>query len=207
MSEDLKGLIEKIQQEGINAAQARAQEIEEEARKYAKKLIEDARIEADKMLEQAKEQISLAQAGSEVSLKQAARNTLIALRQQITSMLHNLITLEVRRSLSNDELLKIIVKLLSEYREKGTNAQIIISLNKENLEGLQQSLLAQLKGDLKSKIILKASDEVKAGFIISYDAGKSAFNFTDEALAEYISAYLDPKLDQILKNSLKSQGK
>jgi vacuolar-type H+-ATPase subunit E/Vma4 len=53
---------------------------------------------------------------------------------------------------------------------------------------------------MKKRIILKPTDEISSGFTISYDAGKSLFDFSGEALAEYISAYLKPELNKILKD-------
>ena len=47
MTEDLKGLIEKIQEEGISAAEAKAHAIETEAKKRASDIIEDARKKSE----------------------------------------------------------------------------------------------------------------------------------------------------------------
>ncbi|PIW68507.1 MAG: V-type ATP synthase subunit E, partial [Candidatus Omnitrophica bacterium CG12_big_fil_rev_8_21_14_0_65_42_8] len=53
--------------------------------------------------------------------------------------------------------------------------------------------------EAKKGIVVRASDEISVGFTISFDAGKSQYDFTDKALAEYIGVYLKPKLSEILK--------
>lgn len=207
MSEDLKGLIEKIQQEGIQAAESKARQIEEHAHSSARNIIEAATREAEKIRAGAQEQIKRADDSARASLQQAARNTLISLRQEITAVLDALITLDVRKSLAPQELAKIIAGFLAHHRGVDETSEIIISLNKEDLGHLEKSLFGELTGEIKSRLVLKASEDIKAGFSISYDAGKSHFDFTDQALAEYISAYLDPKLNQILKISAGDQKK
>jgi vacuolar-type H+-ATPase subunit E/Vma4 len=46
---------------------------------------------------------------------------------------------------------------------------------------------------------VQPSEDISSGFIISYDQGKSYFDFSDKALAEYIAGYLKPQLSEILK--------
>ena len=48
---------------------------------------------------------------------------------------------------------------------------------------------------MEKKIILKPAEEISGGFTISFDNGKSCYDFTDKALAEYIGTYLKPKLN------------
>jgi vacuolar-type H+-ATPase subunit E/Vma4 len=50
---------------------------------------------------------------------------------------------------------------------------------------------------------LRPAEEISGGFTISFDDGKSCYDFTDKALAEYIGIYLKPKLNQILMEAIK----
>jgi vacuolar-type H+-ATPase subunit E/Vma4 len=68
------------------------------------------------------------------------------------------------------------------------------------LKEVKDGLFKELEAQLKKGILLQASDEVKAGFTISFDAGKSQFEFTDRSLAEYISKCLRPDLAEILES-------
>lgn len=201
MTEDLKGLIEKIQQEGVQAAQEKAKSIEGEAYLKAQGILDAAAKESQKLLAKAREEIQKAQAGANASLEQAARDLLISLRKEIKAILDRLIVLNVRKALNPQELATLITALIKNYASQEDKGDIIVSLNKTDLEALERGLLGELKNEVKNKIILKSSDEIQAGFVISYDAGKSHYDFTDKALAEYVSRYLEPHLGEILKKA------
>lgn len=198
MAEEIKALIEKIQQEGVQAARARAEAITEEANIQAKAILARAKQEADKILNEAQERISKMQASAQSSLKQAARDLLIKLHAEINARLEKLIALRAREALTPQELSKIISRLISDYgaQEKG---QVIISLHKEDLEKIQNSFLDGLKEEIKKGITLRANEDISAGFTISFDAGRSSFDFTDKALAEHLAAHLKPAVAELLQ--------
>jgi len=198
MAEDIKALIEKINQEGVLAAETKAKEIEDKAKAAADEIFKKAREQADKTLKEAKEEIVRMREKEKSLLKQAGRDLLLVLRQEINAMLDKLINTQVKEALSSDNLPKILSKVIQGAcsAEKG---EVIVSLNKEDLKSLEAAFLSKLKEETKKKILLKAADEIRAGFVISYDSGKSQFDFSDKALAEYIGTFLKPKLKDILQ--------
>jgi len=201
MAEDIKGLIEKIQQEGIKAAQDQARKIQEEAEHKAKEIIAKAKIEAENIILAAKEDSAKIEESTKASIRQAGRDVLLSLRKEINAMLDKLIAQRLREALSPQELSKIIAELIKHYKDK-TDTEVIVSLQKEDLEKLEKGFLGDLREEIKKKIVLNPSEDIQAGFIISYDAGKSHFDFTDKALVEYIGSYIRPKLNQILNEAL-----
>ncbi|MFH0935549.1 MAG: hypothetical protein V1828_01610 [Candidatus Omnitrophota bacterium] len=198
MSEDIKGLIEKIREEGVIAAENKARQIEEEARRSAHNIIEKARVEAQKIIADANQQAAAKEVSTKALLQQAGRDLMLSLRKEIDSMLHKLIVSEVTEALSPQELIRIITLLIKDYSSKGS-VDIIITLKKSDSEKLSKGFLEKLKEEAKKGIVLKPSEEISGGFIISFDAGKSHYDFTDKALAEYISLYLKPQLAKILE--------
>lgn len=196
MAEDLKSLIEKIQEEGVQAGQRKAKEIDERARQEARQILEKARAEAKKLLAEAKEEIKRTEESSRVSLKQAGRDLMLSLRKEIASMLERLVATRVREALTAEEMAKLIAVLVRECRGK---EDVVVCLKKEDLEKVQKALFAELKEEAKKGIALKASDEISAGFLISFDAGKSHFDFSDKALADYMVRYLKPQLIHIFQ--------
>lgn len=198
MTEELKSLIEKIQVEGVQAAQEKSKAIEDEARKKAGAIIEKVRSEAEKMFADAKERISKMEEASRLALKQAARDTTIALKKEINILLDKIIKSAIAEALTTQELSKIITLLIKDYGAKHKEG-VELSLNKEDREKMEKGFLSELKEELKKGIVLKPSDEISTGFLISFDAGKSHFDFTDKALADYLSIYLKPKLAELLK--------
>jgi len=198
MAEELKGLIEKIQEEGIKAAEEKAREIEESARDKAAGTIEKAKLKAEALIEEAKENVLRMEGSARADLKQAGRDLMISLKKEISAMLDKIIVSHVHRALTAEELAKIIVALVEGRVDKGAEGHIVISLKKEDLEHLERGFLSELKNEIKKGVTLKSSDEIDGGFLISYDSGKSYYDFTDKALARYISVSLRPKLAEIL---------
>ena len=198
MAEDIKDLIEKIQQEGIKTAEDKAREIENQARLKAEEMVKKAKAEAEKLISTAQGQIAKEQESSQVLLKQAGRDMILSLRKEINDMLDKLIISAAKEALKPQELAKIISSLVKHYHEEA-KANIVVSLNQDDLAKLEEGLLSELGREVKKGIILRAEEEIQAGFTISFDGGKSHFDFTDQALLEYIGSYLKPKLKEILE--------
>lgn len=203
MAEDIKNLIEKIQQEGIKIAQDKAKEIEARAAKDAERLLQEAKGQAERFISEANERVSKMEEKQKTLLAQAGRDLLIILRKEIDAVLNKLISLEVKNTLTPDALTKIVTELVKNYSGKN-EGQVIVSLRKEDLELIERGLLHKLQEEVKKGISLKAADDIQAGFVISYDGGKSQCDFSDKALAEYIGAYLKPKLAEILEDAVSS---
>ena len=200
MAEDIKNLIEKIQQEGVKIAEDKAKEIESRAHKEAERLLQEAKAKAEKLTNDANEQISKMQVKQKTLLAQAGRDLLLVLRKEINASLDKLIGLEVKNTLTPDVLTRIIVELIKSYGGK-SEGQIAVSLRKEDLGLLEKGLLHKLQEEVKKGLTLKAEDDIQGGFVISYDNGKSQYDFSDKALAEYIGSYLKPKLAEIFKEA------
>lgn len=199
MAEEIKGLIEKIRQEGIEVAQKQAREIEQEAVRKAEQIISEAKSQAENLISKSGEKIRKDELAAKGNLQQAGRDLLISLRKQILSMLDKVVLTQVSAALKPDELAKILTVLIKEQKEKPVQ-EIIISLKKEDAEALQKHFFSGLKEEVKKGVVLRPSEEIRAGFMISFDEGKSHFDFTDQALAEYIAKYLKPKLSELLNN-------
>lgn len=196
--EEIKELITKIQQEGIRVAQDKAQKIEEEAKKVAADILHKAKTEADKTIREAKETTRAMEAATQDSLKQAGRDMILSLKKEINAILGKIIVQEVAHALQPQELDKIITALIKEAQQKEIG-HIELVLNKEDLKKLKDSFLDKLKSEIKKGVVLKPSEDILAGFMISFDQGKSYFDFSDKSLAEYIADYLKPQLSSILK--------
>lgn len=198
MAQEIKDLIAKIQAEGIKIAEEKAKEIEARALSAAEKIINQANSQAKKIIADATEQVVKDRHSAEASLNQAGRDFLILLKSRINVMLDKLVTENIRQSLTSEELAKIILLLIKGAGNK-SGAEVTITLSREDAELLEKSFLSKLILESKTQIVLKSSDEISAGLRISFDAGKSHFDFSDKALAEYICANIKPELNRILK--------
>ncbi|MBU4376175.1 MAG: hypothetical protein KKD29_01705 [Candidatus Omnitrophica bacterium] len=197
MAEDLKNLIEKIREEGIKAAEDKARAIEGKAKKLADNIVQDARHKADDIIKRGEEEAKKTEESGYASLKQAGRDIMISLRKEINSMLSKITAGRMREALTPAEMAKVISAIIKEG-PKTSKEGVIISANSKDIEKLEKSLMAELGDEIKQGITLKRSDEITGGFIISYDSGKSYFDFTDKSLAAHISFRMNQKLKELL---------
>jgi vacuolar-type H+-ATPase subunit E/Vma4 len=197
MAEELKALIDKIKEEGVLAAEESGRVIEDRARRTAEEVTAKAREKADALIAEARERITRMEAGSRAELKQASRDMILGLRKEISAMLDKIITSHVGKALDAEEMAKIIAALVKEQGAEKREG-IVVTLKKEDLEKLERQYLSELRTELKKGVTLRSSDEIQGGFLISYDSGKSYYDFTDKALARHLAFQMKPKLAEIL---------
>jgi V/A-type H+-transporting ATPase subunit E len=197
MAEEIRDLIEKINQEGIKAAEEKAQNIETAAKQRADEILTQAKLEAEEMIASAKDRIRREDETGKTLLSQAGRDLLLSLRKEVNAMLGRIVVSDIQQVLTPEALFKILAEVIKDYCA-GESSEITVLLNKKDLETLEKNFLYKLREETKKKIILRPEEEISGGFTISFDSGKSCYDFTDKALAEYIGTYLKPKLNQIL---------
>jgi V/A-type H+-transporting ATPase subunit E len=202
MAEEIRDLIEKINQEGIKAAEEKAQSIEAAAKQRAEDILAQARLDAEEMIAAAKDRIFREEKKGKTLLAQAGRDLLLSLRKEMNAMLGRIVVSDIRQALTPEALFRLLSEVVRNY-SAGESSDITVFLNKEDLQTLEKNFLHKLREETKKKIILRPSEEISGGFTISFDSGKSCYDFTDKALAEYIGTYLKPKLNQILQEAMK----
>ncbi|HOY09890.1 MAG TPA: hypothetical protein PLB05_07430 [Candidatus Omnitrophota bacterium] len=204
MTERIQELLDKIKNEGIEVAEAKARDIEARAQTRAGDIVARAQEEAARIVSGAKTESQKTKDVVEVALKQASRDMLLRLRKEITKTLEGIVLKDLRESLSPEVMVSLIQKIAAAYFNNAQAGDIQVALSGEDLKKLENGFLAKLKGALKQPLVLRSADNIRAGFTISFDQGKSCFDFTDESLAEFLGQYLNEHVTKILKESLKA---
>ena len=200
MSENLKGLLEKINQEGVKLAEENRKAIEDKARKDARKILEDAKKLADEIVQKAKVEAEKTKVNTNLSVKQASRDLLLSLKEDIRKILNKIIAGEINKALSNEEIAGILTGLIDKYVDKnGQTSDIKVLVKKEDLEKVKDAFMSKLKDKVKAGVEFRPSANINAGFSISFDKGKSYFDFSDEGLLETLCVYLNPELAKLIK--------
>jgi len=200
MSENLKDLLEKINQEGIKSAEEKARIIENKAENDAEKILEDARKLANNIIQEASSNAQRLKAAAEASLKQASRDTILSLKEEIRKILNKIAALEISNAMSGDQTGRILADLIGKYIDKnGQPDDIKVLVKKEDLEKIKDSFMSKLKDKVKAGVEFRPSANINAGFSISFDEGKSYFDFSDEGLLDALSVYLNPELVKLIK--------
>jgi V/A-type H+-transporting ATPase subunit E len=198
MTQSVQELISKIKREGIQAADERAKEIEDLARANAQTIIEDAKKEAEQILAEARKSTERMQNAAETALKQAARDTVLILKKEMERLLNKVALSSVGSALSPEQLGNILKEIILQNLDQ----KIQVRLNLSDAEALSAGMIAQLQEEMKKRIELIPSGGIGKGLTISFDEGKSSFEFTDRALAEYLTNYLNPHLAELVKQAV-----
>jgi vacuolar-type H+-ATPase subunit E/Vma4 len=197
MADELKHLIEKIQKEGVGIAETKAREIEAQARAKAAEIVARAEKDAVRIVAEAEAKAKRLDESTRATLKQAGRDLLIDLKKEIGATLGRVVVAQVREALNVDDVARLIHDLIRQHAQATHGT--VITLNPQDVEKVRAGALASLKAEVQKGVRLEGSDEIRAGFIISFDAGRSSFDFTDKALAEHITTVLRPKLKEFLE--------
>ncbi len=195
MPEEIKSLIEKIQQEGIQKAKDESLKIIEQAQKEAGKILQEARANAEAIIGKAQQEVLKKKESSDLLLKQAGRDFVISLRSQVNALLQKIITQKVSDALSVEEMSRIISLLIKDNAGK---EEVELTFSKSDFVKIKESLLSRLSEEIKKGITIKSSEVISKGFTISFDSGKSYFDFSEQALTEYLSSHFSKELSDIL---------
>ncbi len=199
MADQIKELIEKINQEGVHSAQEKAREIETVALEKAEMIVAKANTQAKKIMEGAHDEVKRLQESTQAMLKQSARDLLLTLKLEIVALLERLIAAEVSSGLTPEELSRLIEVVIKDYCGQ-ENKEIIIYLKDSDKIKLKGHFLNKLKDTLKKGVELRQKEDIHGGFIISFDGSKSNFDFSNEALAQYLGSCLKPKIAELFKD-------
>lgn len=201
MEMELNNLIEKIKKDGVQEAQAKADEIVQKAEAEAEKILKSAKGERDEIIRQAQENSKQFFLASEKALKQSSRDVLLVLRERVTEFFDRIIKQEVEKQLSFEVLKTIIIKAVENFKKEG-ELDIEILVNEADKKKLEKTLFRELVKEAKEKITIQGSKKISNGFRIGKKGEESYIDFTDEALAEAFKRYLNPKLVEKLDISL-----
>lgn len=197
----IQELIDRIKQEGVQTAEQKGREIEKQAKERAELIIQDARKKAEDLTAQAFAEIKKKEESGRMALRQASRDTVLALKKELQNMMHKLVSVQIRGVLTPDILSAMIAQIMQKSIESGTADQgMEMLVAPDQLDALRNGILGKLQEEVKKAVTVKASDEVGAGLMISFDQGRSCFEFTEKNLAEFLSVYLNKELGEIVKN-------
>ena len=150
MAEELQGLLDRIQTEGIEKAEAEKATILGNAKAEAAKIIEKAKEEAATIVKKANEEAEISVNKGNAAIRQAARDVLIALRADIEARLKALVTESIGQAMTPDVMGKIILEMVKAYREKNPTDDATVELLLPQSEAGQMAEL--LKGSLLANL-------------------------------------------------------
>ncbi len=203
MDTHVEELIDRIKKDGVAAAENSASEKIAQAQKEADKIILNAKEEADKILRQAKDETARLEKASEDAIKQAGRNLLLSFRDSITKELSVLVSDEISKTYSKDLLSKLIPEVVKEWVKNNNAEDVSVLLNEKDLKDVESSLKSALKAEISNGLTLKVDNSISSGFHVGVKDGAAFYDYSDEAVADLFSAYLNPRIASLMKEAAK----
>jgi V/A-type H+-transporting ATPase subunit E len=202
MDIQVQELIDKIKKDGIQTASQEAAQIKKDASAEAQRIVDAAKKEAIEIINRGKQDAERSEKAGIAALEQASRNLVLAFKDEIQALLDKLIGEHTASNYNADILKTALPEILKSWAAKGTDNLSVILPDGE-LSKLQSFFSEKLTGELWKGVELKSSRKLNSGFHISNKEGSIYYDFSAEAVAALLSAYLNPKLAEILKTSSK----
>lgn len=200
MPTNLEAFVKTLESEGVDAGKKAAQKIEAEAQRNAEQIIAQGKVQAEQIIEKANSEAKTIKSRMDSSLKLAARDAILMLREKIREQLNNLLRLNVDKSLGNEQIVTDILRqVIPAYAKASADKQKIemnVSGNLQSnlLEGVLQELKNSLQGqnvevDVKHNL-------AKAGFEFKVEG--STVEVSTESVTEMLAEMIDPDLQKFL---------
>ncbi len=196
MNVKLDSLIEKIKADGVDAAKKQADEILATANKEADGIIQKAKDKTDQYQKNAESEAQSYQKNAEIAIGQAARDTVLVLKEKITVMFEQALIADIDKTLDKDFLKDLIVRFATIWA-KDDDIQVLV--NGVDVNALTAQIKASLKNNIKGTVEIKLDKKISHGFRISKKGDNLFYDFTDESVLEALQVFLNPKLAELLK--------
>ena len=189
MAEDLQSLLEKINRDGVEKANAAAEKIVAEAKARADEMVKRANDEAATAKADAEKAAADYQANAEKMVGQAARDTIIKVEKAVTDMLTNLLAKDVDKALSDEKTVAALV------------AEAVTGLAGAAEVAVPAKLAAALKARLAAQknVTVVMDDATGSGFSVRLEGGRVEHDFTKDAVSAELARRLRPDLAKLLK--------
>ncbi len=191
MAEELQQLLEKIQRDGVDKANAEAAAIVAKAKAEAEAIVKKAQEDAAAAEAKGKADAEAYAARARETISQAARDTVLKVKEDVTKLLTQLLAQDVSAALAT-EAVPLAAAAVKEL-VTGSGAEVAASAK------LVDALRAQLAAQAQNGVKVVADEMTGAGFTVKLDNGRVEHDFTDAAISEALAQRLRADLAKLLK--------
>lgn len=200
MADELQALLDKINDEGVKKAEQQQQAILDQARQEAARIIAEAKEQAAALTANAKNDAALLAQKGEEALRQAARDILLTLRNELQNKVQDAVGDLMSQTLNGEQLAAVIAELITAYVQKnGECDKLQLLVPQAQLDTLQQAVSARLAANLRQQATFAPAPGLSAGFKLTFKDQDVLYDFSEQALAEAVSAYVGPRIAAALK--------
>ncbi|MCF7790648.1 MAG: hypothetical protein K9L78_01810 [Victivallales bacterium] len=200
MAEELQGLLNRINEEGIKKAETEKADIIKNAQKEAEDIVQGAKEEADSILKKASEDAKKNEERAKSSIKQAARDIIIELNSTLQERMRNCIKDLISEALTPELMGEIIKKMSEHYIEtSGKEASMKLIFPQKELNEIVDKLKKSFLDSFEEKPEVFTGHDFATGMKIGFKGSDVFFDFSDEALTDIVCEYVGPRLASVIK--------
>lgn len=190
MSEELQSLIEKINREGVEKAEAKAAEIISGAEAKAAEIINSAKAEAAELRAAAEADAGAYAQRAAETIRQTARDTVISVENAVLEKLNAILVKNVDAALSDNAVAAGLacgaVRDLVSGAEVAANSKFAAAIG------------AQLAAEAVNGVTVVTDDTLGTGFKVKLDGGRVEHDYSGSTVAEALAARLRPDLAKLM---------
>ncbi len=202
MSEELQSLLDRIEKDGVDKANAKADEIVKNAEAKAAELVKTAESDAAALLAKAEEDSKAFEARSSKALDQAARDVVLSVERSVAAIFARIAAEEVAKSLDTATIQSCVATLIDTYtKANAEGSRLAITLSEEQKADVVAYLSQKFQDQLANGVTIEGSSVIDAGFKVAVTDKEVEHDFTGEAVAEALGALLRTDLAAIVKGA------
>lgn len=195
MDVQLKDIIDKIKNDGVKSAQEEAARIIASARDEAAAMIQKAEEDAKRIQNDTEAEVQRIENNGKDALKQAGRDLILMIKEEIKSIFNRLLEREIRDALSVELLADVIVAAVRSISKQN---EIDVLIPTELLSEIEPILMARLSAEIASGVEIRPYRGLDAGFRIAFKDGSAFYDFSDREIAAMLSCHLNSRLAGLL---------
>jgi len=211
-SSGVQELIDRIRDQGVQAAQTEADRVLRDARQQAQEIVARAKNEADAAQAKAREEIEGYRQASLDALRLAARDTVLDLEARVLARFEEFVKRLVVSATRDKELVRSIVLVLAGHaaEEFIQDKEVEVRISSALLEGQtgpvfkdegKLAILGLSSDMLREGLELVPDSEVEGGARVRLVKDKLEIDLSDQAIARMISQRLIPRFKAIMEGT------
>lgn len=203
LNPNIKTLVTKLYEEGIETANKQAQVIIADAQQQAADILEKAKLRIAKMEENALIEINHKKESLNSELKAAAQQTVVTIKNTLATIVTDkIMPPDVSKALSEKEFLQKIILAVLQKWNADNNCQLELLLNKKDEAQLKDFFEQRIKKEFTPGFEVIIDDRIKSGFKIAVKNENYYVNFSDAAFEDFFKSFLRKKtLEWIYQNN------
>lgn len=202
MVDELQSLLDRIQRDGVEQAEAEAARILREAKEKAQGIVSQAEKEATDRVAKADEDSKVFVDRGTKALEQAARDMVIGVQKDLEKTFIESVRESVGAALTPETMAQMMVKMSEAYgAHELKESRIDILLSEKDRDAIVGLFMQKYRSALGRGIEIHAESGIKKGFKVSFRDDKLYHDFTVDAVTEALAGLLKSPLREIVKRA------